>query len=237
MMKMWTRERAGKGEGGRGWRGWLWGLVGLPTVVGAVGWMVVLGAVQVWCQSRLSDLPYPKPRRVGELIEPERGQHWISYSERYWWGEANQVFWNAGLKKSSLPRPSEGLSSYPRFAGSELLHDMHEQKKYDGQFVLLVRSSGFPWRTWLIVREMDMRQQRSNVRAEREGVYWRGVALTVLTAWVLGWGTGLGVGAAYRGVAGRVRRGRGMCAGCGYDVRGLGGMAGAVCPECGRGLG
>ena len=33
----------------------------------------------------------------------------------------------------------------------------------------------------------------------------------------------------------RVRRGRGRCAACGYDLSGAGGASGGVCPECGGG--
>jgi hypothetical protein len=219
----------------------LLGFVGLSTLAWAAVWVAALAVVQVWCQRRLSEIPSPLTGTEGVVLQGAFGLDWSAFSDRRWWGEAIKV--QSGWRGGTL-RDKDGkeiFMDFPSFAGAELVDGM--RMKYQSRFETVFWSSGWPWRTWLVVWERDGRDQQGAVETVLRGVYWRGVALTVFTAWVLGLGTGLVVGTGYRAVVGRVRRGQGLCPGCGYDVRGLRGAvggaaggAGAVCPECGRGV-
>ena len=59
---------------------------------------------------------------------------------------------------------------------------------------------------------------------------WFGFALNTICFAALAWGVWRGPSVIRR----HRRRRAGWCVGCGYDLKGL--AAGAVCPECGRGL-
>jgi hypothetical protein len=171
----------------------------------------------------------PQPGSVGgRTATMVGGDRWVVLSETRWWGEAHAVGtgWQA-----ALPRDAEGRVmsvSFPAFCGATDVIDLISVDSGDVRQVC-VRSSGWPWRTWLRINAYHVNSRTWDEHTSRRWLpALASVGVFILPVWLLA----TVASHAWTTARSGFRRRRGLCSACGYDMRNLAPTT-AVCPECG----
>lgn len=195
--------------------------------------MTTAGFLHAYAAIRAAALPLPRnnPTPPGDIIRCTLGQNWSVHHDRRWWAEVHLAAFGWEMARISDADGNPLEVPFPKFPGAPEVADRAASSTVPG--LMTVRSSGWPWRTWLVVSSISPNSAGRRWK-DREMPLLSGVAGAALLSATVGSAAGCGLWAWGTSIKRRLCSRSGVCCGgCGYDLSGL---KRDICPECGEPL-
>lgn len=201
----------------------------MRSVISAVGGLVLALALHFWLAAEATaTLRARRPGDPGVVLVASFGRNWAVYSDRRWWAEVHSI--DSGWPSARVTDASgrEIFMDLPSFAGNHFVDDL--DRAHGGRYRGQILSSGWPMRTWVVVRASGL--DAGSGKTALESARWSGLVVNAAVCVIGVFCVETARRRLFGHIAAKLREGWSCCPACGYSLAELP-EGPRVCPECG----